>query len=431
MAEASESKFIDFFVPTITEISPYLTADLEPKFYRFKGQLIESIVIISVSVGMDVFREHADGLITILINIQNSIFAEIEGDQSGVPVKKTSDHHILQSYLLTAWEKLCYLMVDEFTPYLDQIMPTLIKVASLNPEFVTAENESLIEEHEDESENNLVTSEIDEKTSAIQMIEAFLHELQGSFAPYVEEASKILLPMITYKHSESIRTSAVKCIDGLMNAIVEGDPENRDLHIRVAQTYIGALWSAMKTEYETETLGFECKAIKEIITILKTPFMDEEAVNEMCRECLMMLHTSDKRKKINVDYTKENVDAQGDNVDEEDRELMNEENYNEDEFQIAICEIFGSLFKTHKQFCGKLLETLFTNMIPVFLEPTAEFIKKKFALYILCDILEQLNEDIPSEQFSYIMQQLMSYAQQDITVLRQSACFATGVAAKF
>ena len=133
-----------------------------------------------------------------------------------------------------------------------------------------------------------------------------------------------------------------------MTAIVEGDPENREVHIRVAMKYIDTLWQAMKNERNVETLGHECKAIKEIITILKEPFMDENAVDEMCRECLNMLGGSDKRKKINEDYLNENVFTQGDNVDAEDIEVMDQDNYNEDEFQIAISEIFGSLLKTHK-----------------------------------------------------------------------------------
>ena len=98
-------------------------------------------------------------------------------------------------------------MVEEFVPYLHEIMPTLLRVASLNPEFLTADKEALIDEGDGD---NLVTSEIDEKNSAIQMMEAFVHELKGHFAPFVEPATQILLPMISYKHSESIRTSSVK-----------------------------------------------------------------------------------------------------------------------------------------------------------------------------------------------------------------------------
>lgn len=106
VAEAAEEKFIKYYEPTIREISPFLIGNIDLKYYQFKGQLIEAIVLISVSVGLEEFRPHANDLIAILLGIQNSIFEEtgIYEEYSGQ--SKTSEHHVLQSYLLTAWEKL-------------------------------------------------------------------------------------------------------------------------------------------------------------------------------------------------------------------------------------------------------------------------------------------------------------------------------------
>lgn len=106
VAEAAEEGFENFFEPTITEVAPFLTAKLEPKYYQFKGQLIETIVIISCSVGLDKFRNHADELIRILLGIQNAIFEETGTFENHSEGDKSSEHHVLQSYLLTAWEKL-------------------------------------------------------------------------------------------------------------------------------------------------------------------------------------------------------------------------------------------------------------------------------------------------------------------------------------
>jgi hypothetical protein len=237
------------------ELSPYLQQDLGLKYYQFKGQLIESIVIISVSVGSDTFKPHADDLITLLMSIQNSIFNETGVTESNTTLNKSSEHHVLQSYLLTAWEKLSYLMGVEFKPYLSQIIPSLLKVASLNPEFKTSENNSLITT--DEEGGNFVTSETEEKKSAIEMIESFVNELKEHFAEYVEPITHIILPMLTYKHSDHIRTSSVKCIKGLMESIVGGCPDNRDLQVQVAEKYIETIWEATKVEEETETLGMQ------------------------------------------------------------------------------------------------------------------------------------------------------------------------------
>lgn len=58
------------------ELQPFLTQKDDLKYYQFKGQLIEAIVIMSVSVGLEVFREHADSLINALLTIQDIIFEE-------------------------------------------------------------------------------------------------------------------------------------------------------------------------------------------------------------------------------------------------------------------------------------------------------------------------------------------------------------------
>lgn len=427
VAEAAEDQFREYYEYTIKELVPYLHEKLELKFYQFKGQLIESVVIISVSVGLEHFEPYAEELIGVLLTIQKSIFDETGVSETNHTIDKSSEHHILQSYLLTAWEKLCYLMTDKFVPYLSEIVPTLLKVASLNPEFKTEAKENLLEEVGDDT--NIVSSETDEKTSALQMIEAFVTELGKGFAAYVEPASQIILPMLDYKHSETIRTTAAKCIKGLMNCVVEGYPGHRDTQIIVAEKFLETLWTASNTEQETEVLGYQCHAIRDVIKEMKTPFMSEEVVNTMCKRCIEMIHNSDKRKLINHDYTEENVHTQGENVDHQDVEIMEIENENEDEFQISISEIFGALFQTHRQYCGALCQTLFDDLLPKYLAEDSPAIKKRFSLYVIVDMIEHLEYDYIKNQFEPLVKFLLEYASCEITVLRQSALYGLGMTA--
>lgn len=409
VAEAGEDKFQPFYEPTMQKLSPYLEQGVDLKYYQFKGQLIESIVIISVSVGLETFKQHADSLIGLLLSIQNSIFSETSTNESSNTLSKSSEHHVLQSYLLSAWEKLCYLMAGDFKPYLDQIIPSLLQVASLNPDFKTSENTLLIEE--EDKDKNIVTSEIEEKTSAIQMIEAFLNELKDQFAEYAEPTTHIILPMLTYKHSDSIRSSSVKCMKGLMNCIIKGSPDNKQFQVEVAEKYIEAVWNATQAEQETEILGHQCHAIRDIIKTMDGPFMSEEVVNTMCKRCIQMISNSDKRKLINDDYTNENVDAHEDNYDHQDAELMEMENDNEDEFQISISEIFGALFKTHREYCGALCQTLFTDMLPQYLDEESDSIKKRFSLYVIVDMIEFLEYEYIKDQFEPMMKYLLDYCK--------------------
>ena len=162
---------------------------------------------------------------------------------------------------------------------------------------------------------------------------------------------------------------------------------------------------------------------------MKTPFMSEDVVNTMCKRCIQMINNSDKRKLINDDYTKDNIHNQGENIDHEDYELMELENENEDEFQIAISEIFGSLFRTHKEHCGALCKTLFDDILPEYLREDSPYIKKRFSLYIIVDMIEFLQYDYIQNQFDPLMNFLLQYSSSDVTILRQSALYGLGMAA--
>ena len=53
-----------------------------------------------------------------------------------------------------------------------------------------------------------------------------------------------------------------------------------------------------------------------------------------------------------------------DRLDDEDLAVLKEENKNEHELQIALAEIFGTLFKTHKEFCRELVQKLWQEVLP-------------------------------------------------------------------
>lgn len=173
-------------------------------------------------------------------------------------------------------------MDEEFIPYLDQIMPTLLKIASLNEEYRAVDKENLIADGMEDFD--LVSAEVDERNAALEMIKAFVTELKAGFSAYAEPTGQILLPMLTFRHSEFIRSLSAECIQGLMICVVEGRPEDRDFQVKHAQQYLDELWKASGDETETEVLGVQCRAIRDIIKDMQTPFMSEEVVNTICRK---------------------------------------------------------------------------------------------------------------------------------------------------
>jgi hypothetical protein len=157
-------------------------------------------------------------------------------------------------------------MKKEFTPYLSQIIPSLFQMAALNPEMgiqgVTKSADLIdvlneVKPHDtaaDKHQFNVNTDEIEEKDVAIQMLAVFIDELGGGFAEYVEPTSKILMSMISYEANDSIRNSVAGALPGLIKCVKEAQPGNHEILINMGKTYLDAIWKAVQSETETDTL---------------------------------------------------------------------------------------------------------------------------------------------------------------------------------
>ena len=63
-----------------------------------------------------------------------------------------------------------------------------------------------------------MTDEIEEKTTAINMLSAIIVNCGVAFAPYIEGTIQILMPMLNYSANEDIRESVVDALALLVKA---------------------------------------------------------------------------------------------------------------------------------------------------------------------------------------------------------------------
>lgn len=86
-------------------------------------------------------------------------------------------------------------MKEAFTPYLTQIMPSILNLASLKPSMGIegqggADIEDVLNEIKPDAKGgdkkaNLITDEIEEKDTAIQMLIVFIEELGAGCFQYI------------------------------------------------------------------------------------------------------------------------------------------------------------------------------------------------------------------------------------------------------
>lgn len=137
---------------------------------------------------------------------------------------------------------------------------------------------------------------------------------------------------------------------------------------------------------------------------------------------------SDERIKENNDMMKKQDGDDEDDFDEDDEKLIKEENKGEYELQLSVAELIGILFKTHSQLCGPLIDGLFaTTLRETVVSPIKQ--KKKFALFILDDMVEFLGEGIGAK-FSDVSQALLAFANNQSPALRQASVYGIGLMAQ-
>ena len=109
---------------------------------------------------------------------------------------------------------------------------------------------------------------------------------------------------------------------------------------------------------------------------------------------------------------------------------MEEENEMEDDLQLSLSEAFGSLFKTHKTHCGQLLTTLFNDLLPEYLSQDAPFVKQKFALYVVDDLVEFLGLEILGDKYEDCFKVIENYSKSVNPVLRQAGVYGLGISSQ-
>lgn len=139
---------------------------------------------------------------------------------------------------------------------------------------------------------------------------------------------------------------------------------------------------------------------------------------------LKLLKSSDEKKVL----SKEGLNEE--ELDEEEKEMVDEEIKQEEEVQVAISELIGALFKTHKTMTLGLANYLIYNILPkVFVENQTENMLK-FGIFLIDDIVEFLGYDLLPNEWASFATVLLKYTSETSCVLRQAACYGLGIFAE-
>lgn len=383
-----KEKFDPYFGETIDLLLECLNTHLEPAYRQYRAQIIEAISLISSTVSKSVFMTKSDVIIQTMIIVQNSQMA---------------DNDPQKVYLLSAWQRICVIMQEEFAPYLDQIMPNILQISLLQPKLGIDGNEGDIEDMlkeirtEDKDGNskkiNINSDELEDKDTAIQMLVVFVEELGSGFAKYIEQTSQILLSMTKFSSSANIRNSCVGGLPSLIKAAKDAQPDNSAAIHTLAKMFCNNVLEAMDMESETECLTNQTEAVKEIMEAAGNNLMQPESVQEFYKKIFEFVYQSEARCNDTRRQEKEELEAEEDErLDDEDMAVFKDEIKEENELQVALVELVGILFKTHKQYCAPLAEKIITEVLPS-LTSSDDKNKQKLLIYLIDDMIEFLGPE--------------------------------------
>lgn len=218
--------YYNIFMPIALEL---LQNAVGPQNALLRGKAMETIALIGQSVRRDAFQADAHKVMQMLLHFQQSA---LQGTES--------------SYFVQACARIGSVLKEDFLPYVPVVLPPVLQLASQEPDAVLTDvtEEHDEQEHEGDIHSIVVTVEgvgkqqlsintscLEEKTNACNMLYQYALDLEGAFAPYVEEILNVLLPLLEFQYSETVRYVASLALSRLLYCVVDAPqyPANAEL----------------------------------------------------------------------------------------------------------------------------------------------------------------------------------------------------------
>ncbi|KAM5550342.1 hypothetical protein ABKV19_027497 [Rosa sericea] len=428
VADSSQEQFQKYY----DAVMPYLKAILvnaNDKANRMlRAKSMECISLVGMAVGKDKFRDDAKQVMEVLMSLQGS---EMEADDPTA------------SYMLQAWARLCKCLGQDFLPYMNVVMPSLLQSAQLKPDVTITSADSDAEIDEDDESIEMITvgdkrigiktSVLEEKATACNMLCCYADELKEGFFPWIDQVAPTLVPLLKFYFHEEVRKAAVSAMPELLRsaklAVEKGQSQgHNESYIKQLSDYIiPALVDALHKEPEVEICASILDALNECVQHLllqsSGPLLDENQVRCIVDEIKQVVTASSSRKQERAER------AKAEDFDAEEGELLKEENEQEEELFDLVGDCLGTLIKTFKASFLPFFDELSSYITPMLgKDKTAE--ERRIAICIFDDIAEHCREAALKYYDTYVPF-LLEACNDESSDVRQAAVYGVGLCAEY
>jgi len=402
------SPYYDRFMPQLK----YLFKNaVTPDYRMLRGKTMECISLIGLAVGKEKFINDCYEIMQELVKTQ------VDFDNLG-----DDDPQI--SYLIGAWTRICKILGKDFEQYLPIVMGPVLKAAAFKPEVtVLADEDAEVEEDENWEVLNvgdqafgIKTTGLEEKASACSMLVCYAKELKEGFVNYVEETTKLMVPLLRFYFHEGVRAAAAESLPYLLDcAKLRGDE-----YVRQMWNYMNKeLFKAIEIEPDHEVLGELFSSLGKCIEALGTSCLTAEELKELTT-------ILDSHLKKHFERSNERSEKRRDeDFDEEAEEEMLEE----DEFDAYILnrlsDIIHSLLVTYTDAYLVYFDTLVPHFYAL-LQETRSVSDRQWALCVFDDVIQFTGAN--SHRYSQFFLSRMADSLADpAPEIRQASAYGFGV----
>ncbi|CAJ2671513.1 unnamed protein product [Trifolium pratense] len=403
VVESSEEKFEKYYDVVIPYLKAILLNANDKSNRLLRAKAMECISLVGMLVGKAKFSDDAKQVMDVLMSLQQS---QLDADDPTA------------SYMIQAWGRLCRCLGQDFLPYMGFVMPPLLQSAQLKPDVSITSTDSDAEF--DEDDDSIETITLGDKRIGIKTSEGFF--------PWIDQVASTLVPLLAFDFSEEVRDAAATTMPELLSsaklAIEKGQSQGRDAaYLKQLSDYIiPNLVEAVHKEPEVEICASMLDALNKCIQV-SGPYLDEKQVRSIVDEIKQVIMASSSRKHERAERAKE------EDFDAEERELLKEENEQEEELFDRIGDCLGTLIKTFRAFFLPFFDDLSSYLTPMFgKDKTSE--ERRTAIWIFVDVAEHCRESALKYYVSFLPF-LLEACNDECSDVRQAAVYGVGVCAEF
>ncbi|KAF2723421.1 ARM repeat-containing protein [Polychaeton citri CBS 116435] len=416
VADSAETAFGKWYERLMPLLFNVLQQPNETELRLLRAKAMECATLIALAVGKEKMGQDALALVNILGNVQSNLIGDDDPQES---------------YLLHCWGRMCRVLGPDFVPYLQAVMPPLMKLAQAKADIQLLDDEENVAQIEQEDGWELVplkgkyigikTSTLDDKFMAVELIAVYAQNLKAGFAPYVIEImDKVAVPGLAFFFHDPVRVASAKAIPQLLESYKAAQGLSSPEYLGLWKSTIEKVLEVLETEPAIETLAEMYQCFYESVEVSGKDCLSNDHMAVFISAAESVLKEYQQRVKERLEEAGDRED--GEELDEETQFAIEDDQTLLSDMNKAFHTIFrhqGQSFLPHWERLLNYYHMFVSNQDPT---------QRQWALCILDDVLEFCGDASWSYR-QHIMQPLVDGMRDDAPANRQAACYGVGVAA--